>query len=54
MQQKSQLATISAIRFGFYGARKLAAMGYADIARHFRATARKHVAALRVLRREAA
>ena len=49
-QQTKQREIISAIRFGYYGSRKLAAQGRYDIAADYRAAARRRIADLRALR----
>lgn len=41
---------VSGIRFGFYGARKLARLGHRDLAAKFRRVARGQVRELRSLR----
>lgn len=48
MKHERQL--ICSIRFGFYGAKKLAARGYSSIATKWRAACRRKIAELRVLR----
>ena len=49
-QQTTRREIISAIRFGYYGSRKLARLGHHDIARDYRAAARRRIADLRDLR----